>query len=182
MNDYEALFKESKLKELELVTKDIWEEYKYLNCEYGIPFKKCIYGGIKTKKSMKCVLASSLDAYKIYSKVYQKLFEDMLKSSNPLSYQALSQKSNQKFTEAIPNAQKIEKALFNKENRVDNNLNRIKLIQVCTTRNLEGFPFACGITKDKRNEIREIMKKVCEEHLKDDYQCTFYTAEELSTR
>jgi hypothetical protein len=53
--------------------KDMWEEYKDMKCEMGVPFKDIIYPGVKLyDKKGPCFIASSLSCYKLYHKMFEK--------------------------------------------------------------------------------------------------------------
>jgi hypothetical protein len=56
----------------------------------------------------------------------------------------------------------------------------IKSIRVMkNTRNLSGFPYGPGLNQEKRNEIMNLMKDICEKEM-DELGCKFYQLEGMS--
>jgi hypothetical protein len=51
--------------------KEMWEEYKDMKCEFGIPFKDLLYPVVKCHTADD-MIASSLSCYKLYHKMYEK--------------------------------------------------------------------------------------------------------------
>jgi hypothetical protein len=111
--------------------KDDWEECKDLSCHEGVPFRSCVYPGIKFQDNKTWVIcASSMSAYKIYHKIFDKY----LKSEHAFY------RDGGKYIEMYPNIDDID----NHISPIDNEL--FKHIEINTTRNLTGFPFGPGLT------------------------------------
>lgn len=73
LNNYDIIFSKEDSYLKTFMDKDTWEECKDLSCHEGVPFRTCVYPGIKFHDNKTWGLcASSMSAYKIYHKVFDK--------------------------------------------------------------------------------------------------------------
>ena len=57
------------------MTREIWNEYKDLRGEEGVPFKDLIFSGIKNQDSGIGVYAASHDSYIRFNKLFDKIIQ-----------------------------------------------------------------------------------------------------------
>jgi arginine kinase len=69
LSDFDTFFPKRSLL-ANCLTKEIWEEYKNQKCNQGVPFKTCIFSGIKNQDSDIGVYAGSHDSYKTFHKLF----------------------------------------------------------------------------------------------------------------
>jgi hypothetical protein len=77
MNNYDIFFSKEDSYLKKYLTKQIWEEYKDMADEYDIPFKTCVFAGIKFHDNKDWgICASSIKAYKNYHKLFDPYLGD----------------------------------------------------------------------------------------------------------
>lgn len=157
MKEFESLFvpaSNSLLKQV--MTKEIWEEYKDQACDCGVTFKTCIFSGVKNQDSGVGVYAGSHDSYKKFNKLFDGVVEKY-HGHKPSDKHVIGM-----TTEGLNNAElSPEDAAM------------IVSTRIRVGRNLAGFPLGPGVTKEQRLEI---MNKVVEaaKTFDDDLKGTFY--------
>lgn len=73
---YEVFMSKPGTEMTKYLNKEMWEEYKDMKCDKGIPFKNIIYPGVKLfAKEDTTLIASSLSCYKLYHKLFERYLQ-----------------------------------------------------------------------------------------------------------
>merc|ERR1719230_1639280 len=77
LKDFDTFFTPACKSELKkCLTKEIWEEYCDKSCAAGVPFKVCVFSGIKNQDSGIGLYAGSHDSYKCFNKLFDQVVQN----------------------------------------------------------------------------------------------------------
>lgn len=164
LKDFETFFKADTNSALSRhLSKEIWEEYKDMSDASGVPFKVCVFSGIKNLDSGIGLYAGSHDSYTTFSKLFDKVIEEYHKHGKEDNH------VSEMTTEGLENTE------FAEEDAA-----MIVSTRIRVGRNLADYPLGPGVTKDQRLEI---MNKVVEAFntFEDDLKGTFYPLEGMDS-
>jgi creatine kinase/arginine kinase len=163
LHDFETFFpKGTKSALARCMTKDIWEEYKYMYDDSGVSFKTCIFSGVKNLDSGIGLYAGSHSSYIKFSKLFNAVILDY--HGHKLEDMHVSDMSSAG----------IRNAYFSPEDAA-----MIKSSRIRVGRNLAGFPLGPGISKGLRDLVMQKVKAAAAT-FKGDLQGTFYPLEGMS--
>ena len=115
------------------LTKEIWEEYRDKECEEGVPFKLCVFSGIKNQDAGIGCYAGSLSSYKIFGKLFDKVIEELHGYKATDSHKCDMDYEKIKMPDLSPEQQAM-----------------ITTVRSRVTRNFEGYPTCIGLSKSQR--------------------------------
>lgn len=145
-------------------TREMWKKYHDKKDAYGVPYKLCIFSGIKNLDSGIGVYAGSHDTYRTFSDLTDKVIEYYHKHKPDDRHVSDMDASKLKCPPLPPDEAKM-----------------IVSTRIRVGRNLEGYPLAPGVTKEQRLEIMQKVVQACSTFT-GDLKGTFYPLEGMDEK
>ncbi|XP_028407759.1 arginine kinase-like [Dendronephthya gigantea] len=145
-------------------TREIWKKYHDKKDAYGLPYKLCVFSGIKNLDSGVGVYASSHDSYRTFSELMDQVIEAYHKHKPGDKHISDMDANKLKCPLLPPDEAKM-----------------IVSTRIRVSRNLEGYPLAPGVTKEQRDEIMGKVVRACDTFT-GDLKGAFYPLEEMAEK
>ena len=143
---------------------DIWSKLGETSDAYGFTFKQAIFSGCQNDDSGVGVYAGSPDSYDTFSEFFDKVIQQYHKVDSDSLHQ--SDMDYRSLEGKIEPFEKEQSAL-------------IKSTRIRVARNLAGYPFGTGMTREQRLEIEQKVIEACNS-FEGDLAGTYYSLSTMS--
>lgn len=144
-------------------TREVWRQLHNKDDSYGVPYRLCIFSGIKNLDAWIGVHAGSHDSFKSFALFMDKVIE---------GYHG--HKPEDRHISSDMDASKLLCPPFPQDEA-----GMILSTRIRVARNLEGYPFGSGVSGEQRYEIEEKVKIICSTFT-GDLKGTYYPLSEMS--
>lgn len=112
------------------LTHEIWEKYKDKKCDKGVPFRLCVFSGIKNQDAGMGIYAGSKDSYKQFKELFDRVIEE---------YHAYPPNGHHTTDMTYAGLKRHELPA--------NEVSMINSVRVRILRNFENYPMCIGLSK-----------------------------------